>query len=507
MDSMAFASVVATGTVVAEASARNDKVKALADLLKVAAADDIPIIVGLLTGEIRQGRIGVGWAAIRDLDVEPSPVSVLSVRDVDEAMTDVASISGVGSKAQRADRLRALMSTGTEVEGRFIGTVLTGGLRQGALDGVMVTAIAKAARVPVALVRRALMMNADLGGTAQIALTSGTGGLEAVGLVVGRGVQPMLAATSSSVADAIREIGESSVQAKLDGIRLQAHRRGDDVWLFTRNLNDVTDRLSKICDLVRSFAVDSVVLDGELIGVSEDSPELFQDTASTFSSGGGSDRVELSVLFFDILHRDGSDLIDLGLSERLSHLDEVVGEHSVEAIVTSDPEVGERFAESVLGAGHEGVMVKAIDSVYAAGRRGKTWRKVKPVHTYDLIVLGAEWGHGRRTGKLSNLHLGARRSDSEDEFVMVGKTFKGLTDELLEWQTKALLERKVSEEGITVFVRPELVVEIAIDGVQRSTTYPGKLALRFARVKQYRPDKRPDEVTTLTELAATGTQQ
>lgn len=504
MQPMMLASVVATASAVAEASARNDKVAALAELLASADPVETPIIVGLLTGEIRQGRIGVGWAAIRDLDVHASVETSLTVADVDRAMDDVAAISGPGSKAARSARLGELIGAATEAEGTFLGTVLTGGLRQGALDGVMVTAVAKAAGVPVASVRRCLMMNGNLGETAQIARSSGRAGLDAEGLVVSRGVQPMLASTSASVTEAITEIGQASVQAKLDGIRLQVHRRGDEVWLYTRNLNDVTERLPDVCALVRTFPVDSVVLDGELIGVFGDSPEMFQDTASTFSSGGESDRVDLGVSFFDIVHRDGVDLIDLPLSERLTHLDEVVGEHAIDGIVTADADAAEAFAESVLDAGHEGVMVKAIDSVYTAGRRGKTWRKVKPVHTYDLIVLAAEWGHGRRTGKLSNLHLGARRSDTDGEFVMVGKTFKGLTDELLAWQTDALLERKVSVEGITVFVRPELVVEIAIDGVQRSTTYPGGLALRFARVTKYRPEKRPDEVNTLAELAATG---
>lgn len=500
---MALALVVETAAVVADASARNDKVAALAELLKSVEPSEAPIVVGLLTGEIRQGKIGVGWAAIRDLDVEASQVPSLTVDDVDRAMDEVAAISGAGSKAARAARLGELIGAATAAEGLFLGTVLTGGLRQGALDGVMATAIAKAAGAPVALVRRAVMFNGDLGITAEVALSNGREGLDAVGLIVGRGVQPMLASTSASVSDAIEEIGQSSVQAKLDGIRLQVHRTGDEVFLYTRNLNNVTERLPHVCELARSFDVESVVLDGELIGVSEDSPEMFQDTASTFSSGGDSQRVELDVSFFDILHRDGADLVDLPLSQRLDHLHEVVGGHAISGIVTADPAEGETFAASVLEAGHEGVMVKAIDSIYAAGRRGKTWRKVKPVHTYDLIVLGAEWGHGRRTGKLSNLHLGARRDGTTNEFVMVGKTFKGLTDQLLAWQTEELLARKVSEEGITVMVRPELVVEIAIDGVQRSTTYPGGLALRFARVKQYREDKQPHEVNTLDDLLAT----
>ncbi len=500
MDSASFAAVVETAARVAESSARNDKVAALAALLKASDPEEAPIIVGLLTGEVRQGKIGVGWAAIRDLDVSPSGETSLTVRNVDSAIDEIAAITGKGSRAARAERLSELMSAATAPEAELLSMVLSGGLRQGALDGVMATAIAKAAGVPVTFVRRAAMFNGDLGETAQTALADGKAGLEAVGLLVGRGVQPMLASTSPSVTEAIEELGEASVQAKLDGIRLQVHRSGDDVSLYTRNLNDVTERLPAVCELVRSFPGDSCVLDGELIGVFGDAPEMFQDTASTFGSGGASDRVDLAVSFFDILHRDGEDLIDLPLSERLVHLGEVVGERAIAGIVTSDPSVGEAFAEQVLGQGHEGVMVKAIDSVYAAGRRGKTWRKVKPVHTFDLVVLGAEWGHGRRTGSLSNLHLGARKDGSSDEFVMVGKTFKGLTDELLAWQTAALLERKVSEEGITVFVRPELVVEIAIDGVQRSTTYPGGVALRFARVKGYRPDKSAAEANTIANL-------
>ena len=502
MSSTSLASVVAVAERVAATSARNDKVAALAGLLSETEPAEAPAVVGLLTGEIRQGKIGVGWAAIRDLDVTPATDTSLMVAEVDRAMDEVAAISGSGSKAARSERLGELMGAATSDEASFLGTVLTGQLRQGALDGVMMTAIAKAAKVPVATVRRAVMFAGDLGEVAETALLSGRDGLDAIGLSVGRGLQPMLAATSASATEAIGELGESVVQAKLDGIRLQVHRDGDEVRLYTRNLNDVTERLGHVCDVVASFDVASIVLDGELVGVSDDSPEMFQDTASTFSSGGDSGRVDLEVAFFDILHRDGMDLVDEPLADRLAQLTEVAKGHVVDGIVTSDAAEAERFTASVLDAGHEGVMVKAIDSVYAAGRRGKTWRKVKPVYTYDLVVLGAEWGHGRRTGKLSNLHLGARKPGTDDEFVMVGKTFKGLTDELLAWQTEALLERKVSEEGITVFVRPELVVEIAIDGVQRSTTYPGGIALRFARVKKYREDKNPSEASTLDDLQA-----
>ncbi len=506
---VALADVVATAAAVAASPARNDKVAALAELLRNTEPSLAPIVVGLLTGEVRQGRIGVGWAAIRDLTVEPADTTSLHVTDVDTAMTELAAISGPGSKARRNERLTALLEQATEDEGVFLGTVLTGGLRQGALDGVMATAIAKAAGVPVASVRRAAMFSGDLGETAQIATAEGRDALDAAGLRVGRGVQPMLAATASSVTDAMHELAgkdadmlpEISIQAKLDGIRLQVHRDLDDVRLFTRNLNDVTERLEAVCEVVRTLPADQLVLDGELIGISEDSPEMFQDTASTFSSGGESGRVDLQVQFFDILHRDGTDLVDEPLSARLEHLSEVAGGYTIDGMTTNDPDAAEAFAAATLEAGHEGVMVKALDSVYAAGRRGKTWRKVKPVHTYDLVILGAEWGHGRRTGWLSNLHLGARDGSGDGaEFVMVGKTFKGLTDELLKWQTEAFLEREVEREGITVFVRPEIVVEIAIDGVQRSTTYPGGLALRFARVLRYRTDKSATEANTLDDL-------
>ena len=492
--------VVETARMVAAASARTEKVAALASLLERTAPVEAPIIVGLLTGEIRQGRIGVGWAAVRDLVVSASSSSTLTVAEVDQAMEDLMTISGSGSKARRTEVLERLLCRATEDESTFLRTVLTGGLRQGALDGVMTTGIAKAAEVPVAAVRRAAMFSGDLGETAAVALGAGRAGLDQIGLEVGRGVQPMLAATSGSVTEALAELdGEVSVQAKLDGIRLQVHRSGDDVRLFTRNLNDVTERLPGVCDIVRSFPVTNVVLDGELIGLADDSPEMFQDTASTFSSAGDSARVELQVQFFDILHRDGVDLVDEALSVRLGHLAEVVDDRAVAGIVTEEADEAEAFARATLDAGHEGVMVKSMTSEYAAGRRGKTWRKVKPVHTYDLVVLGAEWGHGRRTGWLSNLHLGARDGDG---FVMVGKTFKGLTDELLRFQTEALGERETHREGITVFVRPELVVEIAIDGVQRSTTYPGGLALRFARVKQYRLDKAAAEANTIDDLGS-----
>ena len=506
MVDLPFVTVAQAASDVAATSSRTEKADALASVVAEGGPAQAPVVVGLLTGEVRQGRIGVGWAMVRDTTDSRADTATLSVNEIDTALTELMGTAGSGSKARRLEILDDLFERSTPMEADFLAAVLRGGLRQGALDGVMVAGIAKAAGVKQATVRRAAMLSGDLGETAALALSGGSEALEAVGLRVGRGVQPMLAVTAPSVAEAVGELGEVVVQAKLDGIRLQVHRAGDEVSLYTRNLNDVTERLPDVVDLVRAMPADSLVLDGELIGVAEDAPEMFQDTASTFSSGGETGRVALNVGFFDILHRDGVDLIDEPLSSRLDQLRDVVGTHVIATIITSDVDVAERFESGVLDQGHEGVMVKAIDSVYAAGKRGKTWRKVKPVHTYDLVVLAAEWGHGRRQGWLSNLHLGARDGD---EFVMVGKTFKGLTDELLAWQTERLLELKDEREGvdprrdgITVFVRPELVVEIAIDGVQRSTTYEGGLALRFARVKQYRPDKSPAEASAIGHLRA-----
>ncbi len=498
MDPLFLSDLVLTAASVAETGSRKEKSEHLAALLQSASPEELPIVVGFFVGELRQGRIGVGWSTMAGIEGDAAATSLVTVGEVDERLTEVAAMVGEGSRGDRERALTELFSRLRPEEAEFLRAVLTGGLRLGSLEGVMVDGIAKANGVPAAVVRRAAMLSGDLGAMAVVAAEDGRAGLEAVGLRVGRGVQPMLASTAASVEAAMEELdGPVSIQAKLDGIRIQAHKSGDDVRLFTRNLNDVTERLPGVADLVRRLDATTAVLDGEVVGLAEDSPELFQDTASTFSSGGSSGRVELVVRFFDLLHIDGVDRIDAPLSDRLDELARLVGDDMVEGIVTADPVEGAAFNERVLAAGQEGVMVKDLTSTYAAGRRGKTWRKVKPVHTYDLVVLGAEWGHGRRTGWLSNLHLGARDGDG---FVMVGKTFKGLTDALLEWQTAALLQREVRREGITVFVEPTLVVEIAIDGVQRSTTYPGGLALRFARVKGYREDKTPAASDTLDAL-------
>jgi DNA ligase-1 len=354
----------------------------------------------------------------------------------------------------------------------------------------MVDAVSRAAAVPAELTRRALMLSGDLPRTAATAIEEGEEGLRAVGLELFRPILPMLASSADSVDDAVAGFELSSVEWKLDGIRIQIHRRNDDVRIYTRNLNDVTRALPGIVASVLELQVRSVVLDGEALGMTDDGPAAFQDT------------VALIVTFlFDVLHLDGEDLLDMPLLERSARLQAIAPELTIPGALTSNADEAERVLDDALRAGHEGVVVKDAASSYAAGRRGKAWRKVKPVRTYDLVVLGAEWGHGRRRGRLSNLHLGAR-DPRTDTFVMVGKTFKGMTDELLAWQTAELLQREVERRGNAVFVRPELVVEIALDGVQTSTRYPGGVALRFARVKRYRADKAAAEADTIDDLRA-----
>jgi DNA ligase-1 len=459
-----FADLVATSATVSATSARNAKRDALAALLTGRGPREAIIAVGFLTGEPRQGRIGVGWRTLAAADRVHAAEPSLTLDDVDRAISELGSLSGAGSQAARRALLEDLFSRATEDEGAFLFRLLGGELRQGALEGVMADAVAKAAGVPAASVRRAMMLGGRLDTTAALALTEGEAGLAAVALEVGRPVQPMLASTATSVTEAVEAIGLSSVEWKLDGIRIQAHRDGDDVRLYTRNLNDITERLPEVVSVVRELPVTSVVLDGEALVLDADGrPVMFQDTAGRVSTEGGREEAVLPH-FFDIVHVDGRDLIDEPLSTRLAELDRVVGAWRIPGTVTDDPESGEAVLRDALAAGHEGVVVKGVSSPYEAGRRGKAWRKVKPVHTFDLVVLAVEWGSGRRRGWLSNLHLGARADDGSG-FVMVGKTFKGMTDEILRWQTERFQELAVREESWgdgpqngVVWVRPELVV-------------------------------------------------
>jgi DNA ligase-1 len=495
---------------VASTSSRLAKVAALSEVLRDLDAEEIDPAIGFLTASPRQGRLGVGWRSLSNLSVEHAPAPTLTVGDVDAALDRLAGADGPGSVAARAAALDALARTATAAEWDFLARVMMGELRTGALEGVLLDAVAKASDRDALTVRRAAMLSGDLGATARIALTGTPADLADVGLEVGRGVLPMLASTAGSTAEALETLGAAaSVEYKLDGARIQVHRDGDDVRVFTRSLADITHRVPELVAAVRALPAQRAILDGETLSLDEDGgPRPFQDTMARFGSLGADDAaaVVLRPWFFDILHLDGRDLIDEPLATRLALLDAAVGDARMPGIVTDDPARAEEFSRAALAEGHEGVMVKALDAPYAAGRRGKSWLKVKPVLTYDLVVLAVEWGSGRRTGQLSNLHLGARDPEGAfgepGGFVMVGKTFKGLTDATLRWQTEHFPTIETRRSSYAVHVRPETVVEIAIDGVQRSTRYPGGVALRFARVKGYRPDKRPDEADTIESLRA-----
>ena len=492
-----LADVVSASREVTETSSRSRKVAILADLLRTLEPSEVGAGVGFLTGVPRQGRVGVGYSTIYGLERPPAPEPSLTIEELDRAIEEVQATTGSGSAAARREVLGELLGRATEEEADFIKRLFTGGLRQGALAGLMIDAIAKAAGVPGTLARRALMLSGDLSRTAGIAMTEGEEGLRAVGFELFRPIFPMLASTAAGVEEAVASFDRSSVEWKLDGIRIQIHRSGDEVRIYTRNLNEITETLPGIVEAVRRLPLTQAVFDGEALWMLEEGPAAFQDTVSRIDSEAAPEGIV--TFLFDVLHLEGDDLLDTPLEERAARLEAVASQLRIPSLVTSDPGTAQGVLDESLREGHEGVVVKDARSLYSAGRRGKAWRKVKPVRTYDLVVLGAEWGHGRRQGWLSNLHLGAR-DPRAGEFLMVGKCFKGLTDELLEWQTKELLTRERERRGIAVLVRPELVVEIALDGVQTSTRYPGGVALRFARVKRYRPDKSPAEADTIDDL-------
>ena len=469
---MLLAEAVAASNEVAATASRSAKIARLAELLSSLGPDEIAAAVGFLSGAPHQGKVGIGYSAVYGIDVPPAAGPSLHIGDVDRAIDQVRVAVGTGSNARRRAILEDLLSKATADEQDFIRRLLVGGLRQGALAGVMTDAIAKASGFPSDVVRRALMLSGDLCRVAASALADGEDALRAVGFELFRPVLPMLASTATSASEAIEGFDLASVEWKVDGIRVQIHRRGDEVKVYTRNLNDITDAAPDVVQAALSIDAHSLVLDGEALG---------------------------TAYLFDVLHIDGTDLLDEPLSERLGNLERIAPHLRIPGEVTADPGVAQRVLDQALEAGHEGIVVKDVSSAYIAGRRGKAWRKVKPVRTYDLVVLGAEWGHGRRKGWLSNLHLGARDA-ATGGFVMVGKCFKGLTDAILEWQTKEILARERGREGIVVWAEPTLVVEIAIDGVQRSPRYPGGLALRFARVKRYRRDKDASEADTISTL-------
>jgi len=492
-----LADVVTASRQLTDTSSRSGKVAILSALLRQLDAGEVASAVGFLAGVPRQGRVGIGYRTIYGIDAAPAPRASLTIEDLDRAIGAVQVTTGRGSAGKRREVLGELLGRATEGEADFIRRLFTGELRQGALAGLMTDAIAKATGVRVELVRRALMLSGDLTRTAEIAIAAGEDGLRAVGFELFRPILPMLASTAPGVPEAIEGFARSSVEWKLDGIRIQVHRRDQEIRIYTRNLNDITDALPGIVSAARVLPVSQAVLDGEALWMSERGPAAFQDTVSRIDGTAAPEGIV--TFLFDLLHVDGEDLLDFPLEVRAARLESIAPRLKIPSVITSDPATAQGVLDEALRAGHEGVVVKDAASPYSAGRRGKAWRKVKPVRTYDLVVLGAEWGHGRREGLLSNLHLGALDPRTGD-FVMVGKCFKGLTDELLAWQTRELLARETDRRGIAVFVRPELVVEIALDGVQSSTRYPGGVALRFARVKRYRPDKGAAEADTIDDL-------
>lgn len=508
---MMLRDVVLASRDVAGTSSRNAKIARLADLLRNAPPEEAATAVSWLIGQLPQGRIGLGPAAVRDARAAAVPAAdaELQVRDADAAFTRIAGISGSGSTRARADVLREVFARATESEQDFLARLIWGELRQGALEGVMADAVARAAGLPPADVRRAAQYAGSLSDVARAALEGGAAALRAFGVQLFRPLQPMLAQPADDVADALSRLDRAALDFKLDGARVQVHRRDDEVRVYTRRLNDITASVPELVECVRALPLRDVVLDGEAIAMRADGrPQPFQVTMSRFGSRVDVDRLRhatpLSTWFFDILYLDGDSLIDAPAERRFDAMQTILPSNLlIPRLVTGDADEAARFMQRAKDAGHEGLVAKSLDATYDAGRRGGAWLKVKQADTLDLVVLAAEWGSGRRQGWLSNLHLGARDPET-NAFVMLGKTFKGLTDQLLEWQTRELLAREIGRDAHTVYVRPELVVEIAYEGVQTSTRYPGGIALRFARVKRYRTDKTADQADSIQHIRRPG---
>ncbi|WP_182111869.1 ATP-dependent DNA ligase [Actinotalea sp. JY-7876] len=502
---MLLADVAATSTALAATRSRLAKRALLVDLLRRTAPAEVPVVARYLGGELRQRRTGLGWRSLATLP-EPAAAPTLDVLAVDAAFERMAALAGPGSATARTALATELFAAATADEQRLLRGLVTGELRQGALDALLLDAVAQAAGVPADAVRRAAMLAGATEPVAAAALGAPSpqdalAALDAFTLTVGRPVRPMLAASALDVATAVAGFDGRTVvvDAKLDGIRIQVHRDGDDVGVYTRSLDDITARVPEVVDVVRALPVTTAVLDGEALALGADGrPRPFQETASRSATRDAelAGAATLTPFFFDVLHVDGRDLLGAPLRERLAVLDAIAPDHTVERVVTDDADVAQEAFARWVAAGQEGVIVKDAQAPYDAGRRGGAWVKVKPRHTLDLVVLAVERGSGRRSGLLSNIHLGARDPETGG-FVMLGKTFKGMTDEMLAWQTQRFRELEVADDGWTVTLRPEQVVEIAFDGLQRSTRYPGGLALRFARVLRYRDDKTPAEADTI----------
>ena len=505
---MRLGAVVEISRAVAGTSGRLEKIGHLADLLGRVPPDEVPIVISFLSGEPRQGRMKIGGAVLSSVrGVTPSPEPRLELREVDAIFDRLAALSGPGSSAARGELLRELMAAATATEQDFLRRLLFGELRQGALEGVLTDAVARAAGIAPARIRRAVMLAGDLAPVARAALVEGEAGLAPFSLRPFQPVQPMLADSAADTVEALDTLGEASLEYKLDGARIQVHKVDDDVRVYSRTLRDVTIAVPEIVTVVRAMPARDMVLDGEAIVLRRDgSPVPFQETMRRFGRKLDVDRLKetlpITPMFFDALYLDGQPLVDEPLGRRVMLLAGLSAvENLVPRLVTSDRDAAAAFVRRALAAGHEGIMAKAVNGTYIAGRRGQAWLKVKQARTLDLVVLAAEWGSGRRRGTLSNLHLGARDAE-RGGFVMLGKTFKGLTDEMLAWQTKRFLELEIGRDDYTVYVRPEVVVEIAFNEVQVSSQYPGGVTLQFARVKRYRADKASADADTIDAVRA-----
>jgi DNA ligase-1 len=497
-----------SGRVAADAS-RRAKIAHIADLLRATARAEVAIAVAYLSGFTRQGKTGIGYAMLRDArPAAHATAATLSLSDVDATLERIAGTSGAGSAKSKSSLLSGLFSRATPREADFLARLLIGELRQGALEGLMIDAVAAAAGVEPAVVRRAAMAGGGIAAVAASAMEDGAEGLSRYAIALFRPLAPMLAQPADDIEDAMARIGgEAAVEWKLDGARVQVHKQDDDVRIYSRTGNDVTAAAPEIVALARTLAARAAILDGEAIVLdAQGAPYPFQDTMSRFSSrqdkGAARSPMPLTPFFFDCLRRDDEDLVALPASARYDALAQLLPAANITPrIVTSVAADARAFYDDATARGHEGVMVKAVDAPYDAGARSAAWLKVKRSHTLDLVVLAAEWGHGRRRGWLSNLHLGAR-DPATGEYVMLGKTFKGMTDAILAWQTGELQKREVARDDWTVYVRPDLVVEVTFNDLQQSPRYPGGLALRFARIKGYRPDKRAADADTMDTVRA-----
>jgi DNA ligase-1 len=505
---MQLAAIVETSRRVAETTKRLEKVDLLARLLKQLHPEEVEIVVAFLTGRTRQGRIGIGYGTIRDAKCSPAPEPSLDVAEIDQAFESITKIQGSGSQRQRLEILSGMLARATEPEQKFLVGLLMGELRQGALEGIMVDAVAKASGVPADRVRRAVMMAGDIAVVARALIEKGEAGLHAYDVQLFRPIQPMLAQTAEDVSEALAGLGEAALEFKMDGARVQVHKSGDDVMVYSRALNDVSAAVPEVVEAVRALPAHDLILDGEVLSLLPDGrPQPFQITMRRFGRKLDVERMRaelpMTPFWFDLLYLNGGSLLDEPQARRFRALAELDPQSLIPNIIASSAAAGDEFFEQSISRGHEGIMAKETGATYAAGARGQSWLKIKRPRTLDLVILAAEWGHGRRQGWLSNLHLGARDTE-KGGFAMLGKTFKGLTDEMLAWQTQELLKLEIGRDSYTVHVEPKLVVEIAFNEIQVSPRYPSGLALRFARVKRYRPDKtaaESDTFQTVQQLA------